>query len=157
MGRPSRVLLLLLLLACPSSTPSNGGLQYPPYPDGVASSGGGYLIEGGGTDYGIEWVHTPAGTQLWFARLISHDASGAAVWRLVDTLSPPAHDSTRRLIGGQCTWHGELDQEILALVADEDAESLHTVFSAWRADRRKGRFIVLQPTGIVCVNEGYGG
>jgi hypothetical protein len=159
MSRSCRLLFLSLLVACRSSAPGNAGLQYPPYPDGVESSGGGYLIEDavGGTDYGIEWVHTSAGTQLWFGRLVAHDPSGHPVWRLVDTLSPPAYDSTRRLIGGQCTDHGKLDQEILALVAGEDAESLRTVFSAWRADRRSRRFIALQPAGIVCVNEGYGG
>jgi len=159
MFRSRRLLLLLLLMACRTSAPGHPGLQYPPYPDGVESSGGGYLIEDtvGGTNYGIEWVHTSVGTQLWFGRLVAQDPSGQAVWRLVDTLSPPAHDSTRRLIGGQCTAHGALDQEILALVDGEDAESLRTVFSAWRADRRSGRFMVLPPAGIVCVNEGYGG
>src|SRR5467141_2699441 len=142
MFRSGRLLFPLLLMACRTSAPGNPGLHYPPYPDGVESSGGGYLIEdtAGGTDYGSEWVQLPAGTQLWFGRLIARDPSGHPVWQLVDTLSPPTHDSTRSLIGGQCTEHGVLDQEILALVAAEDAESLHTVFSAWRADRRRGRF-----------------
>jgi hypothetical protein len=153
----SRLLIPLLLEGCRGAPQSQEGLRFPPYPTGVTSVSGSLLQDTlGGTDYVIDWVTTAPNPQLWFGRFDGRDAAGRPFWRLVDTLSVPAYDTTRTLVIAQCTLRGQFDAELIALVAYEMAESLHTVFSAWRADRRQGRFLAVPPTGIACANEGYG-
>ena len=151
------LLVPLLLAKCGGAPVNRKEVQFPPYPAGVESVSGNLVQDTvGGTDYVIDWVHTPASPQLWFGRFIARDSLGHPSWRLVDTLTVPDYDSTRTLIIAQCTLNGHFDPELIALVVYQDAESLHVVLSAWRADRRSERFKPVPTTGIACANEGYG-
>lgn len=163
----SRLFVVLLPVACSGAPQSQNGLRFPPYPTGITSVGTTLIQDTvGGTDYVIDWVTTASNPQLWlgrlklwFGRFDGRAEDGHAFWRLVDTLSVPAYDTTRTLVIAQCTLRGRFDPELIALVAYERAEyeraeSSYTVFAAWRADRRKGRFLAVPPTGIACSNEG---
>jgi hypothetical protein len=147
-----------LAQSSPSSMKEPGpGLLFPPYPAGVTSEDGAALPDTvGAVEYGIETVLTPVGPRFWLSRLVRRDEKGHAYWLLLDTLPVPAYDSTRVVVYTQCSLHGRVDFEILALLLRSNTDSFRTAVSAWRADRSRERFLAVSPRGVVCANESHG-
>jgi hypothetical protein len=155
----TRLLILVALgaLACRPAVNLPLGLQYPPLPNGWVEQSGTLIPDSvGGTDYAVSWMNGPAGEYLWFSRALAPDAQGHPRWELRDVLRVPTIGPGRTLVVGECTLAGQRDPEVIAVVKSEDAQWWKTVFSAWRADRNIGRFVVLPTVRIECRNEGYG-
>jgi hypothetical protein len=157
MNARSLVLVAALVAGCHSTSKVGIGLRYPPLPPGYVEENASLLSSPqGGASWIVAKMQTESTEFLWLARELP-PMPRQPRWELRDTLRLPAEEPGRTVVVAACTLqHQPDDIEIVAIAKTEAAESLTTVYSAWRADRRLGRFVAIPTSGIVCANEGYG-
>jgi hypothetical protein len=88
---------------------------------------------------------------LFFNKTIGHD-SNHAIFLVLDILKTPAVNSSERLMYGKdvCKFNGQYDNEIVAIVKDEEVHDLSNIVKAWRANIAKGKFEEISHAGITC-------
>jgi hypothetical protein len=102
-------------------------------------------------DYGVAQVKRGNVEMLWLERMTGRDASGRAIWEVLDVVLLPPMSKTDYLQGGHlvCLLNGVADPEIIAIFKGEPKNGvMDHVGQAWRANCRTGRFESISPEGI---------
>jgi hypothetical protein len=79
-----------------------------------------------------------------------------STFEILDTLQIRNLKETEYISYQLCRKDSINDSEIIAVVLFEDTEYFTKVLKAWRANRKTGKIIEIETTGIDCMNEGYG-
>ncbi len=124
---------------------------------------GGSMISGGYLEpepsYGITQFRKKNTDEylLFLEKEIGRDGNHA-IFLVSDILKTPIIKSSERLMYGQytCKFKGNFDNEIFAIVKDEQAYELVHIVKAWRANTTKGKFEEISTIGITCKRECVG-
>ncbi|WP_257307562.1 hypothetical protein [Geothrix campi] len=126
-------------------------------PGGFKKVGGATIGEVDGKSYGIEHLCNGKFHKLLLQVDIS-PSGGTPQWQTLDVLLIPVGSDKFELVFGESFYpklNGKLDLELVSLAkVTEDEFWIST--KAWRAHRRKGKFLRLVKVQIKCDNPGYG-
>ena len=163
-------ILLLLLVSSPlvAGAVELVGKTMPPYPEGLREVGGNCLSDSAGLehvcDYSIGFLadasdDPEAEAVLRYVvagRLAGRDGSNA-LWKITDALAYPKTAKGFFWQAGSCRIDKVADAQVLAVVRQGvEAEYLDDVAWARRLDLKTGKFVVVDPARVDCINEGYG-
>jgi uncharacterized protein YceK len=137
------------------------GLIVPPYPEELQTYSGGFLgfiPDGTPVDniYGYTYIKVGSEYFLFFERVVERDEKGSFIWKILDGLLLPSPSKGQVIISQGCMLYGENDDEITVVgLMDEEAFikrylTNEKIRFAWRADRQKEVFIMLDTEGIEC-------
>jgi hypothetical protein len=140
----------------------------PPYPDGVHELGGSCIGQGTSGDAMCAvsvavLKDEQSGTRTVVAMRRLHHFDGSPVGGdkplglVTDALEPEALDDAGNDVSiGLCQHDAQPDSRIVAVIRpDVDTEWYTRFDGVWRLDEA-GRFQPIGPTGVRCLNEGYG-
>lgn len=149
------------LFAIPVHAGNLVGTVVPPYPAGLDSKQGTCVSGGAGyehlCDYAFGILEDENGKLLMILGQKHVPGSENPVrWLVTDAIAYPAVAEDQYLARGACEVNGEPDDSVIAIVQVVDAESFNKALWARRLDRETGKFVDLSPTGVRCVNEGWG-
>lgn len=141
------------------------GRTVPPYPDGLRDIGGSCLSDIAGyehiCDYSIGVLaddddeDAPPIRYVVAGRMAGRDGQMAR-WTITDAVAYPKAGDGYHLQTGNCRVHGKDDGRVVAVVRDDqDGEFLRDVIWARRLELPAGRFTVLDPVAVDCINEAY--
>jgi hypothetical protein len=137
------------------------GLIVPPYPEELQTYGGGFLgfiPDGTPVENFYSYTYIKLGSEyfLFFKRAVERDEKGSFIWKILDVLLLPSRNEGQVIISQGCMLYGENDDEITVVgFMDEEAFikrylTNEKIRFAWRADRQKEVFIMLDTEGIEC-------
>lgn len=132
------------------------GLRHPPLPAGLSDQAGYLINPDGEIEYAVAYIARKSGGMLWLERLTHRNPLGHPFFEVRAVLSLPPLSNQDSLIFGQCRLDGAIDPEIIAIVAETDAEIYREIRQAWRASREGERFEPLPVDRLACINESYG-
>jgi hypothetical protein len=140
----------------------------PPYPSGVHELGGSCIGQGTSGDAMCTvsvavLKDEQSGTRTVVAMRRLHHFDGSPVGGdrplglVTDALEPEALDDARNDLSiGLCQRDAQPDSRIVAVIRPDVGTEWYTRFDGvWRLDEA-GRFQPIAPTGVRCLNEGYG-
>ena len=167
-------LTLLLSLALPQAAGAVGlvGKTMPPYPEGLREVGGTCLSDSTDTshvcDYSIglladaspdrddEPDAEPVMRYVIAGRLAGRDGP-LALWTITDAQAYPKAAKGFFWQAGSCRVDKVDDAKVIAVVRQGlEQEYLGDVAWARRLDLKSGKFEVIDPARVDCINEGYG-
>ena len=166
----ARTILLMLLLAW--SWMAAGveliGKTMPPYPEGLQDVGGICVTDPGGQgrvcdfsigfvgDAGADPALEPLVRYIVAGRMTGRDG-GKALWKITDALAYPKVAKGFSWQAGSCRVGKVADDKVVAIARhDNEQEYLDVVAWARRLDLATGKFQVVDPASVDCINEGYG-
>ena len=160
--------LLLALAPCAAAAVDLVGKTMPPYPDGLQDTGGICLSDSTDAahvcDFSIGFLGEP-GDDPGLAPVVRHVVAGRmkgrdgakAIWSITDAVPYPEVPSGYFWQAGSCRVGKADDGKVVAIVRQSGhGEYLSDVAWARRLDLETGRFEVVDPARVDCVNEGYG-
>jgi hypothetical protein len=77
-------------------------------------------------------------------------------YKLLDILRVGPIKPQQDIILTMCRLNEKHDSQIIALVKTNNSEYFKTIYKAWRANKKTGRFEAISTKGIDCLNDGYG-
>lgn len=104
-------------------------------------------------DFGIAQIKNKELNVILFNKVVP---GLKATFEILDTLQIRNLKETEYISYQLCRKDSINDSEIIAVVLFEDTEYYTEVLKAWRANRKTGKIIEIETTGIDCMNEGYG-
>lgn len=161
---------LLLWLALPQATGAAElvGETMPPYPEGLREVGGTCLSDSADTrhvcDYSIglladaseDPVAEPVMRYVTAGRLFGRDGP-LALWKVTDAQDYPEVAKGFFWQAGTCRVDKLDDPTVIAVVRQGlEQEYLANVAWARRLDLKSGKFAIIDPARVDCINEGYG-
>ena len=161
---------LLLSLALPQTagTVELVGKTMPPYPEGLREVGGACLSGSTGTghvcDYSIGLLADasedpdaePLMRYVTAGRLVGRDGP-LALWKVTDAQAYPKVAKGFFWQAGTCRVDRIDDPRVIAVLRQGlEQEYLSDVAWARRLDLKSGKFAVIDPARVDCINEGYG-
>lgn len=162
------LLLLLMMWSCKAGAVDLIGRTMPPYPEGLQDVGGICLsdanVQGHVCDFSIGFVGD-AGTDPELEPLVRYIVAGRlsgrdgmkALWKITDALPYPDVAKGFSWQAGNCRVGQVADGKVVAIVKhNAEQEYLTNVAWARRLDLSSGKFEVVDPARVDCVNEGYG-
>lgn len=161
-------LLLLMVLSWKAGAVELIGRTMPPYPEGLADVGGICLsdasVQGHVCDFSIGFVGDagadpelePVVRYIVAGRLSGRDGK-KALWKITDALPYPKVSKDFTWQAGNCRVGQMIDDKVVAIVGrGDEQEYLINVAWARRLDLSSGKFEVVDPASVDCINEGYG-
>ena len=161
-------LLLTLMLPVAAGAVDLVGKTMPPYPEGLRDVGGACLSDSTDPahvcDYSIGLL-ADAGTDPEADAVLRYVVAGRmagrdgplALWKITDALAYPRVAKGFFWQAGSCRVDKVEDAQLVAVVRqDGSQEYLTDVAWARRLDLKSGKFSVVDPARVDCVNEGYG-
>ena len=161
----------LLLAALPAVAGDAGqlvGKIMPPYPDGLRDIGGSCLSDSDDPahvcDYSIGLLADasddadaePVMRYVVTGRMAGREGQ-RALWKITDAQDYPKVAKGFHWQAGSCRLDKIGDAAIIAVVRhDFEAEYLSGIAWARRLDLKTGKFSVIDPARVDCINEGYG-
>ena len=161
---------LLLSLALPQIAVAVElvGKTMPPYPEGLREVGGACLSDstepGHVCDYAIGLLADtsadpdaePVMRYVTAGSLAGRDGA-TALWKITDAQAYPKVAKGFFWQAGTCRVDKVGDARVIAIVRQGlQQEYLGDVAWAWRLDLESGKFTVVDPVRVDCINEGYG-
>jgi hypothetical protein len=165
-------LLVLATLPMAAGAVELIGKTVPPYPNGLQDVGGsclsdsddpehvcdfsiGLLADAGkdpGTDSNVE----PVLRYVVAGRMAGREGP-LALWKITDVQAYPKTDKGFFWQAGSCRVDKVGDAKVIAVVR-QGAEQEYLTDVAWarRLDLKSGKFSVIDPARVDCINEGYG-
>jgi hypothetical protein len=144
------------------------GKTMPPYPPGLRDIGGSCLSDstdpahvcdfsiGLLADADTDPEAEPVPRYVVAGRMAGREGP-LALWKITDAQTYPKVEKGYFWQAGSCRVDKVDDAKIIAVVRQSaEAEYLTDVAWARRLDLKSGKFSVLDPTRVDCVNEGYG-
>jgi hypothetical protein len=141
------------------------GAQYPPAPAGATIEVGATIGSADTARYALANVKAGDRRLVWLGRRLGNDAP--ARYEVLDVLELDERGSTVAVVFATCGTRRPgvatpreaadvvADPEIVAVGPFAGNDEVHTrVGRAWRADRRAGKLVALDPAGVVCFHEG---
>jgi len=110
-------------------------------------------IIGNKFDFGIAQIRNKELNVIIFDKVVPGLKS---TFEILDTLQIRNLKETEYISYQLCRKDTINDSEIIAVVLFDDTEYFTKVLKAWRANRKTGKIIEIETTGIDCMNEGYG-
>jgi hypothetical protein len=104
-------------------------------------------------DFGISQITNKKLNVIIFDKVVPGLKS---TFEILDTLQIRNLKKTEYISFQLCRKDSINDSEIIAVVLFDDTEYFTKVLKAWRANRKTGKIIEIETTGIDCMNEGYG-
>ena len=163
---------VLLLLAMPMGIAAAElpliGKTMPPYPEGLREVGGICLADPGNPgavcDHSIgllaDTSNDPDAAAVMryvvAGRMEGRDGT-VALWKITDALSYPVVAPDYFWQAGSCRLDHVEDGKVIAVVR-HDLEQEYSRDVAWarRLELESGKFVVVEPGRVDCLNEGYG-
>lgn len=168
MARRLPALLLLLALPAGAAAVELVGKTMPPYPEGLREVGGSCLSDSADPahvcDYSIG-VLADAGADPEADAVLRYVVAGRmagrdgplALWKITDAQPYPRVAQGFFWQAGSCRVDKVEDARLVAVVRqDSRREYLADVAWARRLDLESGKFAVIDPARVDCINEGYG-
>jgi hypothetical protein len=93
---------------------------------------------------------------LWLSREFGKDKGGNSIWEVIDTMPHPVVGKDETFATFSCGMNGKLDPEIFGVAKYEEKSKLAKIKSAWRANRKAGKFETIPVKDIECENMGSG-
>ena len=117
----------------------------------------GYLLEyEDQIEFGVS-IHRCAG--FWRLELEEFGgrlANGDPVWNILEVLEVPKAASDQIIVSQTCSISGVDDTGIVVVADQSDEEWFAKIRVAWRADRERGLWKLLDPRTVRCWNESAG-
>ena len=162
------LLLLALPLGANAVEHELVGKTMPPYPEGLREVGGICLADPGNPgavcDHSIgllaDTSNDPDATAVMryvvAGRMEGRDGT-VALWKITDALPYPAVGQDYFWQAGSCRLDHVEDGKVIAVVR-HDLEQEYSRDVAWarRLELESGKFVVVEPGRVDCLNEGYG-
>ncbi|KAF1712881.1 hypothetical protein [Pseudoxanthomonas sacheonensis] len=162
------VSLVLAMLPMAASAVELVGKTMPPYPPGLRDVGGSCLSDSADPahvcDFSIGLL-ADAGADPGAEPVLRYVVAGRmagregplALWKITDAQAYPKVEKGYFWQAGSCRVDKVDDAKVIAVVR-QGAEEEYLADVAWarRLDLKSGKFSVLDPTRVDCVNEGYG-
>ncbi len=161
---------LLLSLALPqiASAVELVGKTMPPYPEGLREVGGACLSDSIDADHVCDYSiglladasadpdAEPVMRYVTAGRLAGRDGP-LALWKITDAQAYPKVAKGFSWQAGTCRVDKVGDARVIAVVRQGlEPEYLTDVAWARRLDLKSGKFAVVDPARVDCINEGYG-
>jgi len=166
---PARIAsLVLAMLPMAASAVELIGKTVPPYPQGLRDVGGSCLSDstdpahvcdfsiGLLADAGADPSADPVLRYVIAGRMAGREGP-LALWKITDAQAYPKVEKGYFWQAGSCRVDKTDDAKVIAVVR-QGAEQEYLTDIAWarRLDLKSGKFSVLDPARVDCVNEGYG-
>ena len=162
------LLLLALPLGANAVEHALVGRTMPPYPEGLREVGGICLADPGNPgavcDHSIgllaDTSNDPDAAAVMryvvAGRMEGRDGT-VALWKITDALPYPAVGQDYFWQAGSCRLDRVEDGKVIAVVR-HDLEQEYSRDVAWarRLELESGKFVVVEPERVDCLNEGYG-
>ena len=162
------LLLLALPLGANAVEHALVGRTMPPYPDGLREVGGICLADsrnpGAVCDHSIgllaDTSNDPDAAAVMryvvAGRMEGRDGT-VALWKITDALPYPAVGQDYFWQAGSCRLDRVEDGKVIAVVR-HDLEQEYSRDVAWarRLELESGKFVMVEPERVDCLNEGYG-
>ena len=159
---------LLALLPMPAAAVELAGRTVPPYPGGLQDVGGACVSDspdpahvcdfsiGVLADAAAGTDDEPALRYVVAGRMAGRDGTHA-LWKITDVLPYPTVGRGYSWQAGSCRVDQVDDGKVIALV-NHSAGQEYLTDIAWarRLDLHSGKFSVLDPARVDCLNEGFG-
>lgn len=166
---PARVALLVLaMLPLGAGAVELIGKTVPPYPSGLRDVGGSCLSDSADPahvcDFSIGLLadaDPDPGAEPVLRYVVAGRMAGRegaqALWKITDAQAYPKVEKGYYWQAGSCRVDQADDAKVIAVVR-QGAEQEYLTDVAWarRLDLNSGKFSVLDPARVDCVNEGYG-
>lgn len=163
---------LLLLLALPVGAAAGVvdlvGKTMPPYPEGLREVGGICLNDSTDAEHVCDYsigLLADANDDLEAETVMRYVVAGrmagrdgaAALWKITDALPYPQVAGDYFWQAGSCRVEKVDDVSVIAVLRrSPDEEYFSDVAWARRLDLKSGKFTVIDPARVDCINEGYG-
>ena len=166
---PARIALLLLSMSpLVAGAVELIGKTVPPYPEGLQDVGGSCLSDSIDPEHVCDFsiglladAHTDPEAEPVLRYVIAGRMAGRegpiALWKITDAQAYPKVAKGFFWQAGSCRVDKVDDAKVIAIVR-QDAELEYLTDIAWarRLDLKSGKFSVLDPARVDCINEGYG-
>ena len=166
---PARVALLILaMLPMAARAVELIGRTVPPYPDGLQDVGGSCLSDSTDPahvcDFSIGLLadadadpSAEVAPRYVVAGRMAGREGPLALWKITDAQPYPKAGKGYFWQAGSCRVDGADDAKVIAVVR-QGAEHEYLTDVAWarRLDLKSGKFSVVEPSRVDCINEGYG-
>jgi len=167
---------LLMLATLPMATRAGAveliGKTVPPYPHGLQDVGGSCLSDSDDPEHVCDFsiglladADSDAGTDSNVEPVLRYVVAGRmagregplALWKITDVQAYPKTGKGFFWQAGSCRVDKLEDAKVIAVVR-QGAEQEYLTDVAWarRLDLKSGKFSVIEPTRVDCINEGYG-
>ena len=166
---PARIALLMLaMLPVAASAVELVGKTVPPYPDGLRDVGGSCLSDSTDPAHVCDFsigVLADADADPNLEAVLRYVVAGRmagregplALWKITDAQAYPKAGKGYFWQAGTCRVDKVDDAKVIAVVRQgAEQEYLGDVAWARRLDLKNGKFSVLDPARVDCINEGYG-
>lgn len=166
--RLQSTLLLLSMASWPAAAVELIGRTMPPYPDGLQDTGGACLSDSLDPahvcDFSIGFLgdvpqdpESEPVLRYVIAGRLSGREGPKAIWKVTDAVAYPKVPAGYYWQAGSCRVGKAADGKVVAIVRQSgDGEYLQDIAWARRLDLGSGKFQVVAPATVDCVNEGYG-
>ena len=166
---PARIALLLLSMSpLVAGAVELIGKTVPPYPEGLQDIGGSCLSDSTDPEHVCDFsiglladAHTDPEAEPVLRYVIAGRMAGRegplALWKITDAQAYPKVATGFFWQAGSCRVDKVDDAKVIAIVR-QAAEQEYLTDIAWarRLDLKSGKFSVLDPARVDCINEGYG-
>lgn len=167
---PTRIAAMLVLATLPMAADAVEliGKTVPPYPEGLQDVGGSCLSDSADPDHVCDFsigLLADAGTDSNAEPVLRYVVAGRmagregplALWKITDMQPYPKVGKGFFWQAGSCRVDKVDDAKLIAVVR-QGAEQEYLTDVAWarRLDLKSGKFSVVDPVRVDCVNEGYG-
>lgn len=167
---PTRIAAMLVLATLPMAAGAVEliGKTVPPYPEGLQDVGGSCLSDSADPEHVCDFsigLLADAGTDSNAEPVLRYVVAGRmagregplALWKITDMQPYPKVGKGFFWQAGSCRVDKVDDAKLIAVVRqDTEQEYLTDVAWARRLDLKSGKFSVVDPVRVDCVNEGYG-
>ena len=145
------------------------GKTVPPYPEGLQDVGGSCLSDSADPEHVCDFsigLLADAGTDPNLEAVLRYVVAGRmagregplALWKITDVQAYPKADKGFFWQAGSCRVDKVDDAKVIAVVRQgAEQEYLTDVVWARRLDLKSGKFSLVDPARVDCINEGYGG
>jgi hypothetical protein len=166
---PTRIALLVLaMLPMVADAVELIGKTVPPYPEGLQDVGGSCLSDSDDPEHVCDFsiglladASTDSSAEPMLRYVVAGRMAGRegplALWKITDVQTYPKTGKGFFWQAGSCRVDKVDDAKVIAVVR-QGAEQEYLTDVAWarRLDLKSGKFSVIDPARVDCINEGYG-
>jgi hypothetical protein len=167
---PTRIAAMLVLATLPMAAGAVEliGKTVPPYPEGLQDVGGSCLSDSDDPEHVCDFsiglladAGTDSNDEPVFRYVVAGRMAGRegplALWKITDVQAYPKVGKGFFWQAGSCRVDKVDDAKVIAVVR-QGAEQEYLTDVAWarRLDLKSGKFSVIAPARVDCINEGYG-
>ena len=94
--------------------------------------------------------------KLEFEKFGGRNKGGEPIWHVLELLEVIKESPDEVIVSQTCSIGGVDDEGIVVVARETDEDWFSTIRAAWRADKKRGGWVSVDPSSVRCWNEAAG-